>query len=81
MNAPPFPQEHVLPFGHLGDQVPQDGAPDTDAIRHFRRAIRSQKVDLRLSGARDVEMRRFMVERVDDEPEAAGAVNDNQGEK
>jgi len=80
MNTLPFPQEYLLPFDHLGDQMPQGGAPDADGVYHFGRTSGAQKVDLRLSRAGNVDMRQFMVQRVDDEPEAAGAVNDNQGD-
>ena len=67
----------MLPFDHLGNQAPQGRASDANTVYHLGRAIWPQKIDLRLPIPGDVDVRRFVVERLDDEPEAVRAMDDN----
>jgi hypothetical protein len=77
MDALPLPQEGVLSFGHLGDQASQRRASDTNTVYHLGCTIWRQEIDLRLAVPGDVDVRRFVVERLDDEPEAICAMNHN----
>jgi hypothetical protein len=78
MNPLPHLQKLISPLEHLCDQAAHIGPLDADAEHHFGRAARAEQVDFRLSGPGDVDVRRFMIECVNDEPEAVSAVNDNQ---
>lgn len=62
---------------HLAHQPAHVGTLDADAVDRLRFAARADQVDLRLPGASDVNMGGFMIEGVDHEPEAVGAVDDN----
>ncbi|MDA3922480.1 MAG: hypothetical protein PF501_17645, partial [Salinisphaera sp.] len=53
---------------------------DADEIDRFGFAISTRQVDLRLTRSGDVDMCRFVICCVDDEPETVGAVNDNHPE-
>jgi hypothetical protein len=79
MDAFPLPQEEVRPFGHLGDQASQGRSPDADSVYHLGRTVWPTKMVLRLSRPRDVDMRRRMIERAYDEPEAVRTMDDNRG--
>ena len=59
----------------LRHQAAHVGALDADALDHLRLAIRAEQIDLRLSCAGDVNMRGLMIQGVDHEPKAKGAVN------
>jgi hypothetical protein len=77
MNALLFPQEIVAMGDRLGEQAPHVRPPYADAEYDVRHSVSTQKIDFRLSRPGDVEMGRFVVERIDDEPEAVRAMDDN----
>jgi hypothetical protein len=77
MDALPFLQEFLTALDRHGYQPSHIGPLDTDARHDLGRAIRPKKVDFRLSCSGDVDMGRFVVERVDDEPEAMSPMDDN----
>ena len=53
------------------------GALDTDVDDNLRLAVCAQEVDLGLPSPGDVNMGGFVIQGVDHEPEAVGAVDDN----
>lgn len=59
----------------LRHQAADVGTFDADALDHLRSAICAQQIDLGLSCAGDVNMRGFVIQGVDHEPKAKGAVN------
>jgi hypothetical protein len=77
MNALPFLKKVIAVLDHLGDEAPKVGTLDPGAGHDFRITVRPPKVDFRLPCPRDVNMGRFMIGGVDDEPEAVSTVNDN----
>jgi len=77
MNPLPLLQKLVSALNHLTEQTPHIGPLDADAENHLRLAVGAAQIDFRLSRPGYVDVRRFMIERVDDEPEAVGAMNDN----
>jgi hypothetical protein len=81
MNALPFLKKVIAAFLHLGHESPEVGTLDADAGHDLGIVVRPQQVDFRLPCSSDVNMRRFVIGGVDDEPEAVGAVNDNQRSK
>jgi len=62
---------------HLGHKSPKIGTLDTDAGHDLWIAVRPKQVDFRLPCSGDVNMSRFMIGGVDDEPETESTVNDN----
>lgn len=62
---------------HLVHQPAHVGAFDADAVNLFWPALRAKEIDLGLPRAGDVDVGRFMIERVDHEPETVGAVDYN----
>ena len=73
----PFLQELVLALDYLCHQPPLVRSFDADEIDRFGSAIGTRQVDLRLPRPGDMDVRRFMICRVDNDPETMGAVNDN----
>ena len=69
-----------MPLNHFGHQPPLVRSLDANEVDRFGSAIGANQVDLRLPRPGDMNMSRFMIERVDDEPETVGAVNDNHEE-
>jgi len=61
--------------------APKVGTLDADAGHDLRITVRPQQIDFRLPGSGDVNMRRFVIGGIDDEPEAMGTVNDNHASK
>ena len=64
-------------LAHLTEQAAHIGPLDADAGDHLRHPVGAEQIDFRLSRPGYVDVRRFVIERVDDEPEAVGAMNDN----
>jgi len=81
MDALPFLKKVVAMRSHLGNEPPKIGALDADARHDLGIAVRPQQVDFRLPGSGDMNMRRFVICRIDDEPETVGTVNDNHASK
>lgn len=79
MDTLPFREEFITPLDHFSHQPPLVRFPDADEVDRFGAAVGASQVDLRLSGAGDMNMCRLMIGCVDDEPESMGAVNDNHG--
>jgi hypothetical protein len=77
MNPFPLSQKLVSALGHLTEQAAHIGPLDADAGDHLRHAGGAEQIDFRLSRPGYVDVRRFMIECVNDEPEAVGAMNDN----
>jgi hypothetical protein len=77
MDTLPFLQKIVAARDCLSNEAPHVRPLDADAGHHFGRAIGSKQVDFRLSRSGDVDMRRFVIDGVDNEPEAVSAVDDN----
>ena len=73
----PFREKVRLMLYRLRHQAADVGTLDADALDHLRSAIRAEQIDLRLSCAGDVNTRGFMIQGVDHEPKAKGAVNYN----
>lgn len=69
----------MRPVAHdLDHQPPHIGSLDAHKIDDFRGIARSEKVDLRLPCAGNMNVRRFVIESVDHKPEAMRAVDDDQ---
>jgi hypothetical protein len=66
-----------LPLNNFCHQLPHRRALYADTINGFRDAVRSEKIDLRLPSARDMDMGRFMVEGVDHETKAVRTVDND----
>jgi hypothetical protein len=79
MDALPFLQKDVTVLDHLGDEAPHIGSLDANTRHDSGYTIRPKQVDFRLSRPDDVDTGRFMIERVDDEPEAVSTMDDNHG--
>jgi hypothetical protein len=80
MDPLPFLQEPVSARDHFGEQPPYVRPLHSDARHQLGLAFRSQKVHFRLAlGPDDVDMRRLMIERIDDKPETVGPMDDNHG--
>jgi hypothetical protein len=77
MDPLPLPQQVVTPLDRLGDQTAQVGPLNADARHDLGHASRTKQVDFRLSCSSDVDMRGFMVERVNHKPEAVSTMNDD----
>ena len=63
----------------LDEQTPHVRAFDASTEHDLRYSEDAGQIDFRLSWPGDMDMSRFMVERVNDEPEAMCAVNDDHG--
>src|SRR5690554_6696191 len=77
MNALPFAQKFASMFRNLDQQTPQVAPLDADTVDQFGRTVRAKQIDLGLSGSGDMDVRRVVIESVDHEPEAEGAVDDD----
>jgi len=77
MNTPPYLQEILTALDDLGDETSQFRALVPDARYQFGSAIGPKQIDFRLSRSGNVDMRGFVIERVDREPEAVSAMDDN----
>jgi hypothetical protein len=75
MNTLPLAQEIVPMQPHFVKQAPHVRPLDTYAEHCLWRPGRSKQVNLRVSRAGHMDMGRFVIGRVDDEPEPMGAVN------
>ena len=75
----PLPLRHKMrPVAQdLDHKRPHIGPLDAHIISDFRGIARSEKVDLRLPRASNMNVRRFVIERLDHKPEAMRAVDDN----
>lgn len=62
-------------FGRLVHEPPHVCAADLDAENQLGCALRPEQIDFSLSRARDVDVGRLMIERVDDKTEATRTVN------
>ena len=78
MNAFPLSQKIIASFGNLSFQAPHVGLLDADHRNNFDISIRTDKVDLGLPWPGYMNMGRFMIERVDHEPEPMSTVNNYQ---
>ena len=65
----------------FGEQTPHVGFLDADAEHQFRNAIPSDEIDLRVPVTDDVNVRRLVIGRVDDEAVAASTVHDDHEPK
>lgn len=70
----PTPATTCLGNRDLGDQTTHVGSLDAYAEYNLRPAIRPKQIDFCLPLSRQVNMRWFVIRRVDDEPEAASTV-------
>jgi len=76
MNPLPFLQQRLAALLDLSKQATHVGTFDPDAPHQLGIAIGSKQIDFRLPGASDMDMRRFMVERVDNKSKAVSAMDD-----
>ena len=67
-------------LGHDRHQPPHVGSLDTNHRDKFLLVFSAGQIDLRLPRAGNVNMRWFMIRRVNHEPEAVGAVNNNDAD-
>jgi hypothetical protein len=81
MNALPFLKKVVATLSNFGNEPPKVGTLDADAGNDLWIAASAQQVDFRLPWPGDVNMHRFVIGRVNDKPEAVGAVNDNHASR
>jgi hypothetical protein len=81
MDTLPFLEEFVAMRGHFGQQPPHIRPADGGAENDLRRAGGAEEIDFRLSCPGDVDVRRLMVECLDDEPEAERAMDHDHGEE
>jgi hypothetical protein len=79
MDTLPFPQKFIAACGHLNEQPPHIRPLDANAEHDFRSSLSAEQIDFRLSRPGDMDVRRFVVGRVNDEPEAMRAMDDNHG--
>jgi hypothetical protein len=79
MDTLPFPQKIVATRYRLGEQTPHIRPLDADTELDLRRSAGPKQIDFRMSRASDMDMRWFVVERVDDEPEAIRTMHDDHG--
>jgi len=61
----------------LSHQPAHVSALDADALDHFWLPVRTEQIDFCLSRTGNVNMGRFMIQRVNHKPKAVGAVDDN----
>jgi hypothetical protein len=63
--------------GHLGEQAPHVRPFDANTEYDFGRPVGAKQVDFRLSRPGDMDVRRFVILRVDDKPKTVSAMDDN----
>jgi hypothetical protein len=77
MDALPFPQKVVTALDDLCGQTSHVCPLDADTEHDLGRIAPPEQVDLRVARAGDVDMSRFVIDRIDDKPKAMGAMDDN----
>jgi hypothetical protein len=77
MDALPFTQKLLATSSRLGEQTPHVRPPDANTEHNLRPSGGTKEIDFRLSRARDMNMGRLVIERVDNEPEAERAMDDH----
>src|SRR5580704_2243253 len=77
MHSLPCLQEFLATPARLAKQATHIRPLDPDAPKHLRLAVGPKEVDFRLPRSGDMNMRRFVIECVDHEPEAVSAVDDD----
>jgi hypothetical protein len=77
MDALPLAQEIVTMRQHFFEQAPHVGPLDAHAEHRHGRPASAKQVDLRVSRPGYMDMGRFVVGCVDDEPKAMGAMDDD----
>jgi hypothetical protein len=79
MDVLPLLKKLVASRCHFRHQAPHIGLLDSDHRDQFGIAARAGKIDLCLSWTGDMDVSRFMILGVNDEPEPVRSVNDNHG--
>jgi hypothetical protein len=77
MNLFPFREKVRLVLCRLIHQPAYVSALDADAFDHLGLTVRSEQIDFCLPRAGNVNMGGLMIQGIDHEPEAVGAVYDN----
>jgi len=80
MDALPFIEKVAAALPYLGHEPAKVGTLDADTGYDLGIAVTPQQVDFRLACSCDVNVCRFVIGGVDDEPEAIGTVNDNHAQ-
>jgi hypothetical protein len=79
MDTLPFKQKIVAPRGCLGQETPHIRPFYAGTEDDLGRSGGAEQIDPGVPSAGDMDMGRFVIERVDDEPEAERAMDDHHG--